>query len=137
MKFLRHKNTEWKDTGLNCERCGGIIYREVFKNGKTTELYSCKRYGCTWTDYNINVENLKKRSEKRVLNREVCKHCKKTHGMFKRWILRDSELWEKGKVSCQQSFTGHSWVHSNPPEDCWYRLEHIIMRQEHVKQRHM
>lgn len=59
MEYLVYNNSYWEETDLRCGRDNELIYREVLYDGRVTDHFCCSRLGCTWTNYQENIDLLK------------------------------------------------------------------------------
>jgi len=68
------------------------------------------------------------------MNKEVCKHC------FEHvdscdvapvgWGVVQEQLWNKGLVDCPDNWGPMIENKGEPPDDCLYKLEHLVISNE-------
>ena len=65
-----------------------------------------------------------------MLNKEVCKKCfaEKHDSDYEAWDEFCDRDWEKGVVWCW--FGEYYPINITPPEECPYKLEHIVMEKK-------
>ena len=64
-----------------------------------------------------------------MLNKEACKRCNNKYHGYREWNHDDDEFWEEGSIVCLSNLYIRK-IHDPPPEDCLYKLEHMILSQD-------
>ena len=74
------------------------------------------------------------------LNKDVCQRCRIEKGFG--WTDKNEEEWERGWIDCPREYPKeYEWnrevsvsvkrpVKINPPVECYFKMEHMILSQE-------
>ena len=65
-----------------------------------------------------------------MLNKEVCKNCwnRNQDKEIIPWSEFCEQDWKRGLVYCH--WKGYYLIGDNPPNECKYKLEHLVMKNE-------